>query len=236
MAAVSDPLHFFAPESLPSNLNLGLSNVKEETIFGHYGKFDAERLADAASRWLAEHTDARETQARVHLSAFIKTAAEDALGPSAPPEACWLTIRAFKPTDEYTPVPRWHQDGRMFECSCSLGPDSGRPHHSKYCTVFLGPNTRLLVSNQEAIAALDSIEKHWLDGKRPEVAAKLAGYPQPSSQPGQMFRMSWGRDDSPIHSEPDMSGSDRVFVSILFGLEAELKSMCEFRDEKYKDI
>jgi hypothetical protein len=37
----------------------------------------------------------------------------------------------------------------------------------------------------------------------------------------QIVRFSWGREDSPIHSEPDLI-CDRIFMTILYGSESEL--------------
>lgn len=53
------------------------------------------------------------------------------------------------------------------------------------------------------------------------------------TSPRQIIRFSWGQPDSPVHSEPDWSSSDRVFVSVLFGSEEELRVMCDFRGDKY---
>ena len=49
---------------------------------------------------------------------------------------------------------------------------------------------------------------------------------------GEVVRFSWGRDNSPIHSEPDFI-SDRVFMTVLYGSEKELRCMCEWREEEY---
>lgn len=52
---------------------------------------------------------------------------------------------------------------------------------------------------------------------------------------GEIVRFSWGRDDSPVHSEPDLVG-ERVFVSVLYGSEEEIRGMCEWREAKYGEV
>lgn len=108
--------------------------------------------------------------------------------------------------------------------------------HSKYAITLLGPATRLLLpgkslNNQLVAASLKMRSLYDVDRKK--LADSFAGCEEVAVQTGQVIRFSWGQEDSPIHSEPDWSASDRVFVSVLFGAEEELRDMCEGRGEAY---
>jgi hypothetical protein len=51
---------------------------------------------------------------------------------------------------------------------------------------------------------------------------------------GEVVRFSLGRDESPVHSEPDLDGEGgRVFMTVLSGSEAELKQMSVFRETEW---
>lgn len=67
----------------------------------------------------------------------------------------------------------------------------------------------------------------------PKLAEKLAEYPEAAVKLGQVIRFSWGQPDSPVHSEPDSTSLHRIFVSLLFGSEDEIRNICEIRDEEY---
>ncbi|KAH8885557.1 hypothetical protein GQ53DRAFT_751246 [Thozetella sp. PMI_491] len=157
---------------------------------------------------------------------------EDCLKSSDPADvpaigtACWLCIRAFGPTDEYV-QPRWHRDGRMFQCTCRADP---AVPHSKYAVSLLGPATRILAPSAYVDEVM-SIGQHWEN--RLVLAEKLVGCEALAVEPGQIIRFTWGQEDSPVHSEPDFSGQDRVFASVLFGSEQEIRDMCDMRDEIY---
>lgn len=69
--------------------------------------------------------------------------------------------------------------------------------------------------------------------ERAELAAALEGIPLVELRAGQVVRFTWGEDDAPVHSEPDSSAENRLFVSVMFGSEEELRDMCSVRDEVY---
>jgi hypothetical protein len=147
-------------------------------------------------------------------------------------------------------VPRWHQDGRMFPY------DQGREQvvRSKYALTLLGPTTLMLEPNahvfsthqrgktqhywwrethdamptEEDIEQTGSTLRHWLADEFKDATRIRTGH-------GKVIRFSWGRDDSPVHSEPDLT-SDRVFMTVLYGSESELRGMCEWRDVKFGEF
>lgn len=156
------------------------------------------------------------------------------------PEAAWFIIRMTKPTDEYTKVPRWHRDGRMYTANTE------REVNSKYATTLLGNPTKIMgdslfvktVLDEENATTMPNFEgdgkAYWAaeDEKRARITERLMEQPLIKVPGGSVIKFSWGQVDSPVHSEPDMSG-DRVFVSILYGSESEMKDVCRIRKKEY---
>lgn len=149
-------------------------------------------------------------------------------------------------------------------CTCAAGPAAAAAAvpHAKYAVSLLGPGTRVMAPGPQvdkAITASDvavrlaaevAMQKEeaagrpraWLlpeddeDRIRADLARQLAGCgEQVGVEPGQVIRFTWGQDDSPVHSEPDLSGGDRIFMSVLFGTEDELRDMAEFREVDYHE-
>ncbi|KAH7303860.1 hypothetical protein B0I35DRAFT_446127 [Stachybotrys elegans] len=226
-----DHLAIFPQEPLPE---LGLTHVDQDSYGGYYGLFDMQVLAGKAAAFVGSRSNGDAGQLVPLFEKFLTLAQQDcASDPTAQPtHSCWLCIRMTLPTDVWT-VPRWHTDGIMFDCTC---PEPRTPH-SKYAFTLLGPSTRVIAPDPMATAVLLSPSDtgdEW-DQNEPdsELASRLSGYAQATLAPGQVFRFSWGHRDSPIHSEPDSTGLHRVFVSILFGGEAEIQDMCESRGAQY---
>lgn len=87
---------------------------------------------------------------------------------------------------------------------------------------------------QAVLESLSETGQPWnQNDPDPGLAKKLAEYPEAAVELGQVIRFSWGQRDSPVHSEPDSTGRHRVFISLLFGSEKEIRNMCEMRDEEY---
>jgi hypothetical protein len=160
--------------------------------------------------------------------------------------ACWFTIRVTAPTDAFK-VPRWHQDGRMFPY------DAGREDvvRSKYALTLLGPTTLMLQPEAHVFSTFQQGEKQhywWLEthGAEPTeedednadsalqqwLATEFKDARRVRVGDGEVVRFSWGREDSPAHSEPDLV-CDRVFVSVMYGSESEIRKMCEWRSAEY---
>ncbi|KAK7397770.1 hypothetical protein QQX98_012862 [Neonectria punicea] len=231
------PLAIFPLESFHPGV---VSSINKDAFGGFYGSFDARLLATQAAAFICSNSDANEEQLVQFLHRFLALAWEDctagasAKGNSIVQEAhsCWLCIRMTLPTDSWV-VPRWHTDGRMFECACS----EPQMPHSKYAVTILGPSTRVMATNPAVQAVLESLSdtgQPWdQNDPDPGLAKRLAEYPEAVVELGQVIRFSWGQDDSPVHSEPDSTGLHRVFVSLLFGSKAEIQKMCEVREEEY---
>ncbi len=230
------------PSTLPTTVPL-LTKLKDDGVYSYYGKLESNllTLAGAAAASIAVNSDGDLASLIDALAHFLTIAREDCLADAAPSDkphitrSCWLVVRMTKPTDEYV-TPRWHQDGRMFTCSCSTtGTNGTHIPHSKYAVTLAGPATLALKSCKlidETLAALqaDNVNQYTA---RFDLAEKFAGCEREAVGDGEVIRFSCGEDDSPVHSEPDWAGRDRVFVSVLFGSEKEMRVMCEGWEEEY---
>jgi hypothetical protein len=213
-------------------------------MLSYFGPVHSPILSSAA-KFIAVHTDASEEPIMKMLESFIDFSEADCVGTAEQKKCCWFTIRITQPNDSFK-VPRWHQDGRMFDCDVEM---RGVPR-SKYALTLLGPPTLLLSQSQHIFETLQQGEKEffWWRGTGKKVSEEevdradeelrgwLAGRFEKEERvkvgEGQVVRFSWGREDSPVHSEPDSDvEGGRVFMTVLFGSEGEVRRMCEFRGE-----
>ena len=216
------------------------------STFDYYGPVQP-CLTYKASKFLTSITDAGELELITAINSFLLATQSDSISDAKEKKACWFTIRVTKPTSEFE-VPRWHQDGRMFLC------DEGHEDivRSKYALTLLGPTTLMLQPEEQVFAIFKKMkEQHYLwlkteyihkptenerneaDGVlRTRLAETFKDMARICVGDGEIVRFSWGQDDSPVHSEPDLV-SDRVFVTVLYGSERELRCMCELRDTEY---
>ncbi|KAH9896371.1 hypothetical protein F4778DRAFT_265175 [Xylariomycetidae sp. FL2044] len=250
----TEPLAVFPHDPLPPNL---ITEIHKDQSPGFYGPFNAQELAARAASLIKANSDADEARTAQVMQDFLELAQRDCLAqhesepgseePSAATHSCWLCIRMTRPTDEWV-LPRWHTDGLMFPCTCGSGSGSGGgspspPPHAKYAFTLLGPSTRILATDPEVTSIMHlrtqdektgrSVSAWDFNDPDPRLVERLKGFPEVEVKQGQVIRFTWGRDDSPVHSEPDMSGADRVFVTVLFGTEEELRGMCGWRREGY---
>jgi len=211
---------------------------------------DIPRLVPSAASFIAKNAGTNAGAVQAVLEKFVALARDDCLAGCRSEDrsditaACWLEVRMFKDKDseEYKVLPRWHRDGRMFDCACStdeasveLARYNHRVPHAKYAITLLGPPTRILRATPEVDDLVNSIN-FWTDEGRREIAEKMQGREEVRLELGQVIRFSFGQKDSPVHSEPDWSGGDRVFVSLMFGSEKELQCMCKWRELEFGRI
>jgi len=203
-----------------------------------------------SSNFLAAVTDGEEQAIAATIEAFIVATYDDCIGDAGQKSACWFTLRVTKPSTEFA-IPRWHQDGCMF----SVDEGCVEVVRSKYALTLLGAPTLMLQPHAHVFETIrEGEETHvWrpqtdqpdapleptaeeedevADSLRVWLAERFHGTERVQVGSGQVVRFSWGRDDSPVHSEPD-STTDRVFMSILYGSEAEVRGMCGWRDVEY---
>ncbi|KAJ4012648.1 hypothetical protein NW752_008361 [Fusarium irregulare] len=216
------------------------STTKASTL-NFFGFLDGSTPPEA-SQFLAKYSDGSAKDIHPAIATFLRITQDHCVGNAKEKEACWFTIRVTKPNDEFK-VTRWHQDGPMYRY------DKGREDvvRSKYAITLLGPSTLMLVPSEHTFATesesrelfrcwsrldlppppydnaeeADADLRNWLENK-------FENEPRVEARHDQVIRFSWGRGDSPIHSEPDLV-CDRVFMSVLFGSEAEILTMCEIR-------
>lgn len=216
---------------LPQNLSIGVTRITCEESYSFYGSIDSVEFIAKASRFLLERSDAESSEVEKTLQEFVKLSRNDYLqtkGPKHPSRiAAWLALRLTHPTDAYTLTPRWHRDGRMYE------PDHEGDINSKYAVTFLGNPTRMLAESELVTETMNKYTPQ--ENFESQIADALFSEPQLEIRRGQIARFSWGEEDSPVHSEPDCLGSDRIFASILFGSAEELRRMCEYRCQKYEN-
>ncbi|KAK1985853.1 hypothetical protein LZ30DRAFT_707274 [Colletotrichum cereale] len=240
MPRPSQPLEVFTP---PSGFRSPVTSVHRQGTYGFYGPASTSRLAGFASDFILKHCAADRDGVFRALSSFLDDAAAHVRQHAGPADressthSAWLCVRITAPTDAWV-TPRWHRDGRMFDCACA----APRPH-AKYAVTLLGPPTRMLWPSEAVDAAVRKVEARRsgldkggdgdADEERAELAAALEGIPLVELRAGQVVRFTWGADDAPVHSEPDSSAEARLFASVMFGSEAELRDMCSFRDEVY---
>lgn len=264
------------------------TRIKDDSDPNYYGPLDTnlnsivQRFGDIiASNIDPEADESTTTKITTTLLKFIALAKSDCELLAQPQDkeeitkACWLTVRMTLPTEEWQ-VPRWHQDGLMFKCSCHRAdrediwteiarrsgrkwmaarksaqgeenqserrPDAGEEDpsdaatpptpHSKYATVLLGPPTRLLKPSEIVKAEMTRRPER----PRKELTTALKECEEEDvagAGKGAVVRFSWGEEDSPCHSEPDCTDHHRIFTSILFGSEEEIKFMTRMRKEVY---
>ncbi|CAJ0552394.1 Ff.00g063730.m01.CDS01 [Fusarium sp. VM40] len=222
-----------------------ITSTKRESTLNYYGLANAS-IAAEATNFLARLTDGVEQEMKHTIETFLRITQNDCTGNAEEKRACWLTIRLTKRSTEFE-IPRWHQDGCMYPY------DEGREEvvRSKYGLTLLGPSTLMLKSDESVYTTQREGEAQhywWLgtaahepsedemddaDAKLREwLANKFKHTPRVQVGHGEVVRFSWGRDDSPVHSEPDLI-SDRVFMTVLYGSELELRRMCEWRNTQY---
>ncbi|WYZ35505.1 hypothetical protein EsH8_X_000152 [Colletotrichum jinshuiense] len=232
MSCPDQPLKVFPP---PSEFCSPITSVKREGTYSFYGPLSISRLADSASDFILKHCTADRDGLVQALSSFLVDSSAHVRQHASPPDressnhSTWLCVRITGPTDEWI-TPRWHRDGRMFDCACA----TPQPH-AKYAVTLIGPPTRLLYPSEAVDAVMKRVEAQnssW-EEERAELASALEGIPLVELRAGQVVRFTWGENDAPVHSEPDSSAENRLFVSVMFGSEEELRDMCSVRDEVY---
>lgn len=159
------------------------------------------------------------------LAKFLALTIQDSKsGCHVNPEAVWFVVRMTRKSEEFV-IPRWHRDGRMIECT-------GTAHalHCRYATTLVGPTTLVL---EETEVVTQAMKQHV--GKRKETANALAAEKPLEITRGQIIRFSWGQEDSPVHSEPDLV-AERVFISCIYGSISEIKDITATRRQKIGDL
>ncbi|KAI0455980.1 hypothetical protein F5B21DRAFT_166971 [Xylaria acuta] len=165
----------------------------------------------------------------------------------------WLTIRATKATSEFD-KPRWHTDDVFFSArggglrAIPHEDDGDRTLDLqtdwKLCTTLLGPSTMFIPPEHQAVArktqratrkslATDhdctSIRciacAATSDAVRERLSTQLKPMGAVQATLGECAFFRIGQEKGAVHSEPCMSGGDRVFVNVVPGRKDELKDL-----------
>jgi hypothetical protein len=210
-----------------------MKTVQSDSYYSYYGSLDPALIVSEAAHFFVKNSDAKHRDIEKTLADFIQITKADYLQEKALKEipgsapasvSAWLVIRMTIPTLEYTLMPRWHRDGLMYSS------DTEGDVNYKYAITLLGNPTKLLAESDFVRDVVRGIYQE----RRAEYAEKLSSEPVIEAPRREIVKFSWGQKDSPVHSEPDMN-SDRVFISILYGSEREMRNMCELREEPYRD-
>ncbi|KAI1825421.1 hypothetical protein F4861DRAFT_199540 [Xylaria intraflava] len=165
----------------------------------------------------------------------------------------WLTIRATKATSEFD-KPRWHTDDMFFAIGGGglrqmPWEDDGNQKLDlqtdwKLCTTLLGPPTMFIPHKYQAEArkvqrstgkAL-ATDHHCTsircvacaataDAVRERLARELKRMGVMQATRNECVFLRIGKEKGAVHSEPCMSGGDRIFINVVPGRKDELKNL-----------
>ncbi|KAI1184365.1 hypothetical protein F5B17DRAFT_412278 [Nemania serpens] len=166
----------------------------------------------------------------------------------------WLTIRATKATNEFD-KPRWHTDDMFFNArgggmrmipreyeGTNRTPDLQTDW--KLCTTLLGPSTMFIPLRHQAEARRTQRSARIAlatdhdctsirciacaatsDAVREKLSCDLKDLGTVQSTPGECALFHIGQEKGAVHSEPPMSGGDRIFVNVVPGKRDELGNL-----------
>ncbi|THV53775.1 hypothetical protein BGAL_0042g00210 [Botrytis galanthina] len=193
--------------------------------YHYYGITSPGVIVAEATKFISENSSVFRWSVKKILTKFFALTMQDSKSDcQVDPEAVWFVVRMTQKSDEFA-TPRWHRDGRMIECT-----NANHVLHCRYATTLLGPTTLVL---QETEVVTQGMKQHV--GKRKETANALAGENPLEITRGQIIRFSWGQEDSPVHSEPDLV-TERVFISCIYGSISEIKDIAATRRQKIGDL
>ncbi|KAI0485779.1 hypothetical protein F4859DRAFT_394961 [Xylaria cf. heliscus] len=165
----------------------------------------------------------------------------------------WLTIRATKATSEFD-KPRWHTDDVFFSARGGGLRAIPREENTdgtldlqtdwKLCTTLLGPSTMFIPPEHQAEARKTQRDTRkslatdhectsirciacaaTSDAVRERLATQLKPMGVVQATLGECAFFHIGQEKGAVHSEPRMSGGDRIFINVVPGRKDELKSL-----------
>lgn len=140
------------------------------------------------------------------------------------PQHAWVTIRASIPNPLFK-IPRWHSDGTYF---------SGSAKQYKVAISLKGPSTlfcALPPEKKESFYELQNkIENPFDEKMRMEMVSFIADAKIDSVKFGTGSIFAVGRPEGAVHSEPNQSDSSRIFMSVVFANEAQIRELAANRN------
>ncbi|KAG4033778.1 hypothetical protein MFRU_004g02810 [Monilinia fructicola] len=202
-----------------------IKRIKQEVEYHFYGVVSPRVIASEAANFVSRNSSASKSSLKNIFEKFIAITSNDSQqNCRVNPEAVWFIVTMTKKSNRYA-MPRWHRDGRMVDCT-----DASHTLHCRYAAALVGPGTRVL---QETELVTQTMRTYV--GKRKETSDALAREVPLTFTPGQIIRFSWGKEDSPVHSEPDLK-EERVFTTVIYGSIDEIKDIVATRREKVGDL
>ena len=226
------PLNVFPA---PPSFATPFTSVTKTSFYNFYGS-PAAFLADpsTALTFCREHTHGDLAAFAALLASFIRTAHADSLGVADQKAHCHITLWTWKTQPAGFGTPAWHRDYALYPLRAETMPFP----RSKYCVTLLGQPTRFLLNTPQICET--ATKAYGEDLRFDEMAVRFneAGFGQAAMagvSVGQIARFTWGRDDSPVHAEPVID-RDRVFASVIFGNEEEIRGLADWREEKFVEL
>lgn len=195
--------------TLPEIGLIGMADFGRFAHFEWYGSFNLDAIITRLEESLSDFIDYCEDVFINAIRFFLGTVKSHSGA-----EAVWFTIRFSKPNHNFD-TPRWHRDGRMFTGDAI-----------KYICTLIGPQTLLL---EETPIVTKYCSKGNYDSNRTMLAEVLQFEPKIKLRPRQLFRITCGKPNSPVHSEPRFD-SERIFISAVPGAEEQIKEMVRLRE------
>lgn len=202
------------------------------TFFGAVSAFKSDFLA--IGDFCAQHSTFSPKSLQNAISGFISLTHSDCLGTVEQKKSCYVTVWLWKAQPDGFGTPAWHRDGPLYPMRVGQMPFP----RSKYAITLLGQPTRVLVNTPQVIEvankAYDGTDGDPPYDKMVELfdAAGFGTAACEDVQTGQVVRFTWGEANSPVHAEPIIT-ADRVFMSVVYGTEEEIKALAEWQEGKY---
>jgi hypothetical protein len=168
------------------------------------------------------------------INGFVDLTLNDCIGEDSQKSSCHVSFWTWKSQPNGFGTPAWHRDGPLHPIKVDTFPFA----RSKYAVTLLGQPTRFLVNSPHIVKVAS---KAYDDDLRYDEMASLFstnGFDNAALEKvdtGQVVRFSWGQPDGIVHAEPIIT-EDRVFLSIIYGNDEEIRGLAYWRDEAYIDV
>jgi hypothetical protein len=223
------PIHIFP---VPSRFQSPFTTVTSTTFTNFFGSVKVfRRDPSSALSFFAENTKVDVAALKIFLEDFIDLSFNDCMGEDSQKSSCHVALWTWKNQLNGFGTPAWHRDGPLHPLKVDTFPFT----RSKYAVTLLGQPTRFLVNTQHVI---EVTSKAYDNDLRYDDMASLftnEGFDTAELEKvelGQIVRFTWGQPDSIVHAEPVIT-EDRVFLSVIFGNDGEIRGLADWRDEAY---
>ncbi|KAJ8067370.1 hypothetical protein OCU04_004721 [Sclerotinia nivalis] len=221
----SPPLPFAFAILKPLLKRTKIKNIRiDKHEYHFYGATSPEVIASEAAKFICGNSHASKSSIKRILKQFLAITSQDSQDNChVSPEAIWFLVNMTKKSEDFNTA-RWHRDGRMIECT-----DANHLLHCRYANTLAGPTTLVLQETDMVSKAMRTYV-----GNRRKISEVLASEEPLKLSPNQIIRFSWGEEDSPVHSEPDLI-TDRVFISCIYGTIGEIQDIAATRRQAIGD-